>query len=243
VIFNATWRPNGDVGVRGVDSTLAVAWFPVLLFAACAKHLLRSITDTAAAGPTYELATALVAGILILAVVLIFAKSTRLFSDDIPKFQHSLPLRICAAIRNFVPTFIIVETFGYAWHVFLMNFNANDLRVQDVYKTLIETNSVLPTSLILIRVVIVTPIVEEIIFRGLMYKALKNSIGKFFGSATVALIFALLHWNVRAFLPMFVLSVCLARIYERDSDIAEPIIVHATFNGINAVLAKVLPHG
>jgi membrane protease YdiL (CAAX protease family) len=77
--------------------------------------------------------------------------------------------------------------------------------------------------------VVAAPIFEEFIFRGLIFGGLRRSLG--FGAAGVAsaAIFAIVHPPVSV-VPVFVLGLCTALIYERTRMLAAPMIVHAVYN-------------
>jgi membrane protease YdiL (CAAX protease family) len=73
------------------------------------------------------------------------------------------------------------------------------------------------------------PIFEEFIFRGLIFGGLRRSLG--LGAATLAsaAIFAIVHPPMSV-IPVFVVGVCTALIYERTKMLAAPMLVHAIYN-------------
>jgi ABC-2 type transport system permease protein len=72
-------------------------------------------------------------------------------------------------------------------------------------------------------------IFEEFIFRGLIFGGLRRSLG--LGAATLAsaAIFAIVHPPMSV-IPVFVMGVCAALIYERTRMLAAPMLVHAIYN-------------
>ncbi len=93
------------------------------------------------------------------------------------------------------------------------------------------------TLLILIALpVIRAPIVEEFFFRGLLYPAIKATGHPKLALITTALLFAVIHDNTRAFIPLVILSFLLTWQYERSGNLISPILTHATFNLINSLL-------
>ena len=79
---------------------------------------------------------------------------------------------------------------------------------------------------------LVFPIVEELIFRGLLYPLLKKHIGVFWGCVTSSLLFSLIHDNVLSFALLFLFSVYLTFLYERNNNLLIPIAGHVFFNVI-----------
>ena len=75
-----------------------------------------------------------------------------------------------------------------------------------------------------------SPIVEELIFRGLLYPMLKKHIGVFWGCALSSLLFSYIHDNVLSFALLFLFSVYLTMVYERNNNLIVPIACHAFFN-------------
>jgi membrane protease YdiL (CAAX protease family) len=84
--------------------------------------------------------------------------------------------------------------------------------------------------LLVATAVLLAPVLEELVFRGGIYRALKLSMGRKFATILTSAIFAVLHFNLVAALPLYVLSVLLIKNYERSGDISVPVLVHAAFN-------------
>lgn len=85
----------------------------------------------------------------------------------------------------------------------------------------------------------VAPFVEELFFRGYAYPVLKRHLGKR-ALWVSALLFASVHLYLINFLPIFLIGLLLARLYERTGTLAAPIVAHATANGAVAILAMLL---
>ena len=77
--------------------------------------------------------------------------------------------------------------------------------------------------------VIAAPIFEEFIFRGLIFGGLRRSFGVWPATLASAAVFAILHPPL-AIVPVFVLGVCTALVYERTRSLLAPMIVHAVYN-------------
>lgn len=79
--------------------------------------------------------------------------------------------------------------------------------------------------------VILAPISEELLFRAFIYRALKNYMPSLLSAIITSLMFALMHFNLLSFLPLFLLGFWLSRTYEKSGNIWVPILLHALFNG------------
>lgn len=88
---------------------------------------------------------------------------------------------------------------------------------------------------ILLLVCVVVPIGEEIFFRGFVYGALRRW-GVAMATGLSAMFFAAVHQQVVHFLPIFVLGVILALLYERTRSLVGAVAVHAV-NNVVAILS------
>lgn len=80
------------------------------------------------------------------------------------------------------------------------------------------------------------PLAEEILFRGILYPAIKR-----FGFPRLAfwgtsLLFALIHFNLPTFLPLLVLALLLTWLYEKSGNLLAPVVAHMAFNALNFVI-------
>lgn len=80
---------------------------------------------------------------------------------------------------------------------------------------------------------IVAPIAEEAFFRGVVFNAWYREGGRRAAYIGSSLLFGVIHLNLVAFVPIVLLGLILAWVYERTRNILAPIAVHAVFNGIN----------
>lgn len=78
--------------------------------------------------------------------------------------------------------------------------------------------------------VVVAPIAEELFFRGVLYRFLKEKFGLSLAMLSSATLFAMVHGSLHAFLGLLVLGVLLSHVYEKSRDIRVPILFHAAFN-------------
>jgi membrane protease YdiL (CAAX protease family) len=87
--------------------------------------------------------------------------------------------------------------------------------------------------LLLLVTAVAAPIVEEMMFRGLLYPALKGSWGKIGGAAFSGAIFAIVHPTIPGgFLPIMLLGVAFALTYERRGSLLPNIVMHGIHNGL-----------
>ena len=84
---------------------------------------------------------------------------------------------------------------------------------------------------------ILMPVGEEILFRGIAYTGFAGRFGQTKGMALSALLFAVLHGYIRSFMPsvlggipIFLMGVTLAWLYIRTKSLIPCIITHSLVN-------------
>lgn len=95
----------------------------------------------------------------------------------------------------------------------------------------------------ILGVIIIVPVIEEIIFRGLLQRMLRKWLNPLMAIFIASLIFALLHYhpeqgvrNIELLLSIFTLSCFLGYLYERTETLWTPIGLHAFFNAFTVFL-------
>ena len=81
--------------------------------------------------------------------------------------------------------------------------------------------------------VVIAPVAEEFIFRGVLYPFVKQLGYPRLAWIGVNFLFALIHMDAAALVPLFVLALALTWLYERTDNLLAPIAVHALFNATN----------
>lgn len=84
-----------------------------------------------------------------------------------------------------------------------------------------------------IMAVFVAPIVEEIIYRGIIYPAIKQEGYPKTALWVTSVLFAWSHINLMTFVPLFFLGVILIFLYETTDNLLAPILTHSLFNATN----------
>jgi len=84
--------------------------------------------------------------------------------------------------------------------------------------------------------IVMAPLVEEILFRGILYPLLKHNGYPRLAFWGTSLLFAAIHIDLPTFIPLFVFGVILIWVYERTDTLLAPILTHAMFNMINFLL-------
>ena len=113
---------------------------------------------------------------------------------------------------------------------------------QESVQKLAEMQSLTEVFNIACYALVVAPVLEEFLFRGILFRAMKRSFGV--GPALVisSILFGLVHQNVLSFVPLTFLGIILSLSYERTGDLRTCIFIHAFFNGF-MVFSILVGHG
>ena len=89
------------------------------------------------------------------------------------------------------------------------------------------------------------PLVEEVLFRGILYPSVKQLGYPRLALWGTSLFFGLIHSNLMTFVPLTVLSLLLVWLYERTGNLLAPILTHlkdAGLGHISEIADAELPH-
>jgi len=99
------------------------------------------------------------------------------------------------------------------------------------------------TALTVVYAIVIAPIGEELFFRGVLFRALRDRHGFWVGAVGSSIGFGLIHFIPGSAIDaallmtvMFFTGIALCFIYERRRTIVAPIAAHVTFNVIGIVL-------
>lgn len=84
--------------------------------------------------------------------------------------------------------------------------------------------------------VVIAPVAEETLFRGILYPAIRQ---QGFPRAALwfsSMLFAAIHLNLPAFIPLTIFALILAVLYEKTGNLLACIVAHSVFNAAGVVL-------
>lgn len=94
-----------------------------------------------------------------------------------------------------------------------------------------------PAPLLLFIGMVVAPVTEEIFFRAFFFAGLRRRFNFAVASVVSAFLFALAHQMLYSMIPLALVGLCLATVYERQRSVWAAILTHAVFNGTTLVAA------
>ncbi len=84
--------------------------------------------------------------------------------------------------------------------------------------------------------VVLAPLCEEFIFRGLLFRGLRRDLPLVWAAAASAAVFAIIHPSLGV-IPVFGLGLACALAYARTGWLLAPIVAHALYNGVVVLLS------
>lgn len=174
---------------------------------------------------------------------------------------HALTLALAWAVVTRFNKFPFLETLGWhwggfkAWHVvvilaafFLLGLAFTALfGEQDNELMRILRSSRSAVYIVAFLATFTAPIVEEVVYRGIIYSAFYKSFGVVTAVIVAATLFAGVHFlqysgDVTAIIMICLLSLVLTLIRARTKNLLPCIVLHTVFNGIQSILLILQPY-
>ena len=110
------------------------------------------------------------------------------------------------------------------------------LTEEQAVQNLKDAHSVAGQLLMVAFAVVIAPVAEEILFRGVLYPTVRQAGYPRLAWWGTAVLFGAIHGNAGVFLPLTALAWVLTWLYNRTDNLLAPITAHAVFNSCNVVL-------
>jgi len=141
---------------------------------------------------------------------------------------------IVAGIRGYV---MVAPLFFIAAVVSARIFHSVHTPINPVSVQALTAIGPLDQLLMLVETAMAAPIVEELMFRGLLFPALKSRWGYIGGVVLTSAVFGLLHPNLPGgFLPLWTLGAAFAVVFQRRQSLLPCIVMHSLHNGLVTVM-------
>ncbi|MBN1441289.1 MAG: CPBP family intramembrane metalloprotease [Planctomycetes bacterium] len=113
----------------------------------------------------------------------------------------------------------------------------------DAFLRAVQAGDELRIILLVLTAVLLAPLAEEVLFRGLLHGLLRLRWGIAAAGVISSAVFALFHFSLGAFLPLFLVGLLLVFVLEKTGSLLYAMLFHAAFNGVQllAMLAGAPP--
>jgi membrane protease YdiL (CAAX protease family) len=150
-----------------------------------------------------------------------------------PKTMHK---DFLAALVNLLSIWPIM-LFVFVVTVFVGKFVSGpdfDVNRHEELKMLTAYSQMSLRILIIATTVVIVPVFEEVLFRGLLQSVVRSYVVLPWRSVLISsVVFTVVHPDIAHWPTLFVLSVCLGYSYEKSGSLFRPIFIHSVFNGIS----------
>lgn len=151
-------------------------------------------------------------------------------------WRRALLLGVEAAFAVFLVTWFV------RWGVQLVMEHGGMQPQEQTAVQVLRTADVWSERLVLgLATIVLVPPAEEMLFRGILYPAIKQAGYPRLALWGTSLLFAAIHFNLAIFVPLTFLALVLVWLYERTGNLLASIVTHSVFNAINFALLYVMP--
>ena len=164
--------------------------------------------------------------------------------------QPPAVLGICGApLANLVPVILFtlliiapIMVVSISWALLLQFLGIPPERqwIVEQFSGFVSEGNYPELALMVLGAVVLAPLWEELIFRGLFLGLLRSHWGAPSALVFTSLVFSAYHFSLSAFLPLFFTGIALGYVYIRTRSIYFAILAHAVFNGVMLLLEVLL---
>lgn len=112
---------------------------------------------------------------------------------------------------------------------------------QRAVEMFLATKSIWARGYFAVFAIVIAPVAEEFIFRGLLYPFVKQMGSPKLAFFGVSAIFAEIHFDAGTLVPLFALALVLTWLYEKTDCLLASITAHSLFNTVNLVALYFMP--
>jgi membrane protease YdiL (CAAX protease family) len=116
-----------------------------------------------------------------------------------------------------------------------------ELSPQSLVQQAPDITDPLARVLMVVTLCIGAPVMEEFIFRGVLYSVAARFTHPLYACAASSVLFGVIHGNLMGLLPLSVLGVLFVEAYRRSGTLLVPILMHAGYNLTTFILLTVWP--
>ena len=155
-------------------------------------------------------------------------------------FRRGIGRTILDAVIWIVPGAFVIRILSGVMVLALKAMGVN-LEPQAVVTAARAVEDPLTLWLLAATLAIGAPVMEEIVFRGLLYSTARRWFPRWYALVASSLFFAVVHGNALSLLPLTLLGGLFAVAYDVTRNLAVPMLMHALFNFTQYLLLRHAP--
>lgn len=182
--------------------------------------------------------------LLQLPMLAVFYSVRRFYPGHYASRLNRVELSIGAAFRQALPLFLmllpVIWIASLIWTNVLTALEAAGLieafEPQELVTLFQRGGDPLAIGLLVAMAIVLAPVVEELIFRGCIYRFLKSQTTLLPAQILSGVVFSFMHANLMSFVPLVLVGVLLARVYEKTGNLMVAVWFHAFFNAFSLLM-------
>ena len=156
---------------------------------------------------------------------------------DSPAGRARSPSGPLFTLLSIIPICLIALGLNWASGELFARLTNIDLADQALVKFITSNAlSLRSKALLFLFLLIEAPVLEELLFRGVLFGGLTKIMPIWPAILLSGLVFAVIHINAATLIPLWFLGVAFAWLYVRTGTLLAPMAVHFTFNAVNLAL-------
>lgn len=169
-----------------------------------------------------------------------------LFPFWILQFSGKLPLHFWKLSMSELPSYLKISGQVLCWVIvplytlaalcdWIFRLWFDTITIQPAVEMLQNVKTYSQAFQVIFLTILLAPLWEEIIFRGMWYPIFKNIFGKWPAICITSILFALMHAHGPTFFPLMAFGIVLVILYEATGSLGYPIAFHALFNAVSTI--------
>ncbi|HEY8240607.1 MAG TPA: type II CAAX endopeptidase family protein [Kiritimatiellia bacterium] len=142
---------------------------------------------------------------------------------------RELPARVGQGVILLLATMPVLIFYTLLYGL-VLQATGQDVAQQEVAYAISEAASPVMRGYFFFLAVVLAPLAEEILFRGVVMVALAKRLGAAAAITVTSLLFAVMHGHVPSIVPLFILSVALSLAYICTESLLVAVVMHGIFN-------------
>ena len=174
----------------------------------------------------------------IITIILVWLAAIRKF--DVVRFfgfrERSALMTLGLAVLWLIVAYVLILIYGGAIAPLLKDLLGMDLKQQGLVESAPDIQDPFTRVLMVITLCVGAPLMEELIFRGVIYGVAVRYFHPVYATIASAVLFGAIHNNLLSLIPLSLLGAVLAEAYRHSRSLGVPIVMHSVFNGISYLL-------
>jgi len=134
------------------------------------------------------------------------------------------------ALLCLIPAYIVIMLVSAATLPLLQELTGVELKQQMLVESAPQITDPAARVLMFVTLCIGAPLMEELIFRGVLFSVAAKFIHPVYANVSTSLLFGCIHNNLLSLLPLTLLGMVFAGVYQRSRSLAVPVLMHSLFN-------------